>query len=400
MINLLFTVCNAADVIYNWKVGYVKVNPDGQMERRAIGVNGEWPIPGIEANIGDNLIINVENNLDFPTSVHSHGLFHNKTGYMDGSPGITECGIAPGSKFTYKFPIEQTGTYWAHSHSKGQYVDGFQTSLILRSPNEKELQNYDEEYTLSFTDWYHEEHPVLLKNFLSIYNPQGAEPIPNSALINHGQKTELVFIPGKVYRLRLIAMSAIGRFNFYIDDHKFKVIEVDGELVEPYETDVISIAAAQRYSVLVNAKENAIHNYFLHAKLDQEMLDSPSPSPNATASIIYDQNAPFFLDPSKSDYPSDYRLFDDTKLKPLKIEQVSPPDVTYVYDVDFLQYEDAFNHGTFNRTVFEFPLVPSIFSAMTMGEKSMNPLIYGPRTLPVVLNHLDMVEIIINNRGA
>jgi iron transport multicopper oxidase len=34
----------AADVYKDWTVGWVNgVNPDGMMERRAIGVNGQWP---------------------------------------------------------------------------------------------------------------------------------------------------------------------------------------------------------------------------------------------------------------------------------------------------------------------------------------------------------------------
>ena len=34
----------AADVYKDWTVGWVNgVNPDGMKERRAIGVNGQWP---------------------------------------------------------------------------------------------------------------------------------------------------------------------------------------------------------------------------------------------------------------------------------------------------------------------------------------------------------------------
>jgi iron transport multicopper oxidase len=252
MLALIIGAIQAANVTYNWKITYVNnVNPDNQFPRRAIGVNGIWPAPAINVTLGDLLIINVENGLDVPTALHSHGLFHNGTNYNDGAAGITECGIAPGTKLTYTIPIQQTGTYWIHGHMNGQYVDGLQAPLVIHAPNESTELKYDAEYTLSFTDWYHEQHGVLMQDFLSIYNPQGAEPIPNSALVNHGQNTQLIFEAGKTYRLRLISMTAIAIFNFYIDDHKIQIIEVDGELVEPYEVDVVPLADSQRYSVIV-----------------------------------------------------------------------------------------------------------------------------------------------------
>lgn len=43
----------------------------------------------------------------------AQGIYFNKTGYYDGAPGITQCGIPPGQSLTYDIPIdEQWGTYW------------------------------------------------------------------------------------------------------------------------------------------------------------------------------------------------------------------------------------------------------------------------------------------------
>jgi iron transport multicopper oxidase len=47
----------------------------------------------------------------------------------------------------------------------------------------KEVHTYDEEFTVVIGDWYHDEHSVLMKEFVSIANPGGAEPVPgNSSL--------------------------------------------------------------------------------------------------------------------------------------------------------------------------------------------------------------------------
>jgi iron transport multicopper oxidase len=103
-------------------------------------------------------------------------------------------------------------------------------------------------------DWYHQEHDVLLKDFISVKNPGGAEPVPDSALIYfvHGNETTylppiegtqstgptnavgfnenatLPLEPGKTYRLRVINASAFAMFFFWIDGHEMRIIEVDG----------------------------------------------------------------------------------------------------------------------------------------------------------------------------
>ncbi|KAJ2991423.1 ferroxidase fet3 [Globomyces sp. JEL0801] len=397
---LLPTISLAATVVYDWNITYVEdINPDNQFPRKVIGVNNKWPLPPINATINDTLIINVYNGLDVPSALHTHGFFHNKTNYNDGAPGITECGIAPGSKLTYNITVEQAGTYWIHGHWNGQYVDGLQAPVTLFDPTDVARYKYDEEYVLSLTDWYHEQHKVLIDHFLSIYNPTGAEPSPDSALINHGLNKPLKFVPGKTYRLRIVSMASLAVFNVHIDDHKMKIIEVDGELVEPYEVDVLPLATAQRYSVLVTAKEKTDNNYYLHAKMDPNMLDTPSPNPNATVLISYKDNAPLFSS-EILDYPSDPALFDEMKLTPITKMDVVKPDASFTYDVNFELFEDATNHGTFNQNPFVFPKVPAMFSALSMGENASNASAYGPRTGAAVLKHMEMVQIVINNKDA
>ncbi|KAJ3317442.1 ferroxidase fet3 [Boothiomyces sp. JEL0866] len=397
---LFLGLVEAARVVYDWKITYVdNVNPDGLYARRAIGVNGQWPIPGINVTMGDTLVINVQNGLDVPTALHSHGLLQNGTNYYDGVPGITECGIAPGTSFAYEIPIQQYGTYWIHGHIGGQYVDGLQAPLIIQNPTDVATYKYDQEYTISLTDWYHEQHSVLLDQFLSIFNPTGAEPTPDSSVINHGDNTPLQFVPGKTYRLRLIGMAAIAAFNVYMDDHKFQVIEVDGENVEPFETSVLKIAAAQRYSVLVTAKNSTSLNYVLHANFDPGMVPGNTASPNATLPVVYKQGAPTYelVPGAPSDYPSDPDAFDSNNFSPKDKLDMLTPDISLVYTVDFSLYEDALNHGAFNQTVFKLPPVPALFTALTMGSNATDPKAYGPRTQAQILQNGQVVEIVISN---
>lgn len=132
------------------------------------------------------------------TSMHFHGLFQNGTNDMDGPVGVTQCGIPPGSSFTYNFTIDQPGTYWYHSHSRGQYPDGLRGQFIVHDPDNPYRGQFDEEITVTLSDWYHDEMPGLLASFVSVTNPTGAEPVPDSALMNDTQNLTVHVQPGKV----------------------------------------------------------------------------------------------------------------------------------------------------------------------------------------------------------
>jgi iron transport multicopper oxidase len=60
---------------------------------------------------------------------------------------------------------------------------------------------------------------------------------------------------------------------FYIafDQHDIYVIETDGIEIEPYKLDVVTISVAQRYSILVTAKNETGLNYALSVIQAEEM---------------------------------------------------------------------------------------------------------------------------------
>ena len=110
LISLFFlsfaTVIYSAEVKYDWELTWVDANPDGRSVRPVIGVNGQFPCPTINVNVGDHLIVNVKNSLgNESTSIHWHGMRQEGTNGMDGSTGATQCPIPPGSSFTYDFTV-------------------------------------------------------------------------------------------------------------------------------------------------------------------------------------------------------------------------------------------------------------------------------------------------------
>lgn len=103
---LLTTVAEAKIQTFDFNITWVRANPDGAFERPTIGINNKWPPPVMTATLGDQVVVNVENQLgNQTTTLHFHGIYHNGTTHMDGAAQVTQCGIAPGAKFTYNFTV-------------------------------------------------------------------------------------------------------------------------------------------------------------------------------------------------------------------------------------------------------------------------------------------------------
>ena len=84
--------------------------------------------------------------------------------------------------------------------------------LIVHDPNSPYAAQYDDELVLTFSDWYHDEIPGLLRHYLSPHqNPDAAEPVPYSAVFNEVQNASLGVEPGKTYLVRIISMAAFAQ---------------------------------------------------------------------------------------------------------------------------------------------------------------------------------------------
>jgi len=268
----------------------------------AFTFNDNFPAPLIRLKEGKEAIIKIINETDEPTSIHWHGII--LPNEMDGVPGVTFAGIPPRSKFTYKFPVVQYGTYWYHSHTGLQEQLGHFGPLII-DPKEPKPFQYDRDYVVQLSDWTFENpHDVLrhLKVWEGYYNyqkrtisdfindvkakglnwtikermmwakmrmnPRDITDITSSTyiyLINGLSKEEnptFIFKPGEKIRLRFINSSATTYFDIRIPGLKMKVIQADGQNIQPVEVDEFRIAVAETYDVLVEPKENQAYTIF------------------------------------------------------------------------------------------------------------------------------------------
>ncbi|GMG15697.1 unnamed protein product [Aspergillus oryzae var. brunneus] len=330
---------SAKTLNYEWNITWVLANPDGLQERPVIGINGQWPLPVLNLTLGDRVIAKVYNALgNESTSIHWHGFFQNGTTHMDGAPSVN-----------------QTGTYWYHSHARGQYPDGLRQALVIRGPDEPYSGQYDEERVITLSEWYHDPMPTLLKQFISVTNPTGAEPVPKSALMNDTQNLTIAVEPGKTYLFRLVNVAAFASQYFWIEDHTMKIVEVDGVWTEPAEASMIYITAAQRYSFLVTMKNDTNKNYAIVGSMDTR------PAPTDISSF----------DP-----------YDDFKLVPVDGERLlGDPDYTVTLDLTMDNLGD----------------VPTLYTALSTGSAATNSTVYGYNTNAFILDKGDVIDLVLNN---
>jgi iron transport multicopper oxidase len=413
-------VC-AKTVTLNWSIDWVRAAPVGGLpEKSVIGINGKWPCPQIDVDLGDRLIVNVCNNLgNQSTTIHWHGMFQNGTNNMDGSVGVTQCPIAPGKSHTYDFMVKQPGTYWYHSHAPGQYPDGLWGPLIVHDA--KAPFKFDEEFTIALSDWYNEPSSELLHRYQS---PEGEAydgvPTPSGGAIYGywgkftaiGKNISIPVEPNKTYLIHIICSAAYPGIAWVVTGHNQTTVEVDGTYVQSVNVNQkglkVRLAPGQRQSVLINTKSDASQNFAIWSILDLNILfankkaNTKSPevmgyNANVTSWLVYNKSAPL---PDPPVYPSieNEDFWDDLDYVPLDgMPLLEPVDHQIILNTTARNISSISRFMVNNITYVE-PDVPSLFTALTVGDQYVgNPRVYGPAH-PIVLKHNDIVEIIINNQ--
>jgi CopA family copper-resistance protein len=272
----------------------------------ATAVNGSVTGPTLRWSEGDVVTVAVTNRLKTPTSIHWHGV--RLPTEMDGVPGLSFAGIAPGERFVYRIPVLQSGTYWYHSHSGGQEQAGLSGALILERKGKDSIA-FDREYAVLLTDWtdtnpeivmsnlkeeseYYNYHQRTAATFFSDVKKKGLRPTLSERLmwgrmnmtptdiadVTGATYTYLLngntpnanwtglFQPGERVRLRFINGSSMTFFDVRIPGLPMTVVQSDGNDVEPVTIDEFRIGLAETYDVIVEPKESAAYTIFAQAQ--------------------------------------------------------------------------------------------------------------------------------------
>lgn len=275
---------------FELEIGELPVDFTGH-KRIATVVNGQLPAPLLRWRQGDTVTLRVRNRLKVTSSIHWHGIV--LPADMDGVPGLSFGGIPAGGEYTYRFTVNQAGTYWYHSHSRFQEQTGLLGPIVVE-PRDGERYPADRDYVVMLNDWtdldpetiyanlkkqsdyynvgkrtvgdfMHDAHsagvakalderrmwnqmrmdPTDLADVSSVaytYLTNGCTPAGNwTGLFNAGEKVRLRFING----------SSMTFFDVRIPGLKMTVVAADGQAIEPVTVDEFRIGTAETYDVIV-----------------------------------------------------------------------------------------------------------------------------------------------------
>ncbi len=305
----LFFITNifATDHVVDLVVAYRTVDFAGEPVK-AITANNQIPAPTLHFKEGDNVTINVHNQLDEETAIHWHGII--LPWQMDGVLGISQRGISPGGVFNYKFTLHQSGTYWYHAHAGLQEQQGLYGAFLI-DPQQNPNYQYTKDHVIVLSDWsnthpdqilanlkkegdyyspYFPIQPSLVK-FIQDYKNSDADERKkliedykmmqemrmsiydlsdiayDSFLLNGKPKanpwTALVKI-GDVVRLRFIGAGGSTIFHVKIPGTTMKMVHVNGNDVKPYSISDFTIAPGETFDVLVSIKKD--EPYIIYAE--------------------------------------------------------------------------------------------------------------------------------------
>ncbi|MBV6800975.1 copper resistance system multicopper oxidase [Xanthomonas campestris pv. lawsoniae] len=273
------------------QIGRLPVNFTGHT-RSAITVNQSLPAPTLRWREGDTVGVRVRNALtDQPTSVHWHGLL--LPANMDGVPGMSFDGIAPGQEYHYRFTLRQSGTYWYHSHSMFQEQAGLYGAIVI-DPLTPPPYRHDREHVVLLSDWTDLDPAALFRrlkqmpshdnyaqrtvvDFLRDARDDGLRATladrgmwgrmrmtpTDLSDVNANTYTYLLngvapagnwtglFKPGEKVLLRFINGSSMTYFDIRIPGLRMTVVAADGQYVHPVSVDELRIAAAETFDVIV-----------------------------------------------------------------------------------------------------------------------------------------------------
>ena len=221
------------------------------IKTRVWAYNNALPGPLLRFKKGERARVVVDNTLPVPTAVHWHGV--RVPNEMDGVPFVTQAPINPGERFSYDFPLVDSGTYWYHPHQNSyeQVARGLYGPLIVAE--EKPINvDRDEVWVLSDLKLAADRQPV--EDFGRIRDLANEGRIGNLALINGrpAQQHDFAVRSGERLRLRLINAASARVFNLALDAHTLTVIARDGQAVQPYPLDLVTLGPGMRVDLIID----------------------------------------------------------------------------------------------------------------------------------------------------
>lgn len=216
------------------------------------GFNGAYLGPTLVAQRGEEVVVNVRNDLSEPTTVHWHGM--HLPAAMDGGPHQM---VQPGASWSPQWTIDQpASTLWYHPHPHGEtekHVSMGLAGMFILHDNAEAALPLPRTYGV-------DDIPVIVQDVRFdaagefVTSTRGfVGPIGNQLLVN-GTVGPYLDVTTDVVRLRLLNASPARIYDFaFADGRDFALIGTDGGLLEsPYATPSIQLSPGERAEILVS----------------------------------------------------------------------------------------------------------------------------------------------------
>ena len=215
-----------------------------------LAYNGNILGPTLLMRKGDEVVINVTNQLGEPTTTHWHGI--HLPAAMDGGPHQR---IENGDTWQARYTImNEAATYWYHPHLMGKTSEhvyhGLAGLFIIKDPQSE----------LALPDRYgFDDIPLIIQDKIfnadgSLNYPSGHEGIKGDHILVNGAVTPTFNAPAQFVRFRLLNGSNARIYNFgFSDDREFHQIATDGGLLEkPVALTRLRLSTGERAEILVD----------------------------------------------------------------------------------------------------------------------------------------------------
>jgi FtsP/CotA-like multicopper oxidase with cupredoxin domain len=230
---------------------------------KARGYNKQIPGPTLRAVEGDQVRINVTNNLAESSAIHWHGIITTPAGVsaqknylqptlaygipnvVDGVPYVTQDPIQPGKTYTYEFTIRNAGSHMYHSHhNSADQVNRVLLGAFVISPKDPAT------------------YPKFDKEFILIMN----DSLLGFSLNGKGFPATDALVAKKGDRVLIRWMNEGMLYHpMHLHGMPMEVFQRDGYPISPpYRCDTIDVPPGNRFDCIIEATEPGLWAFHCH----------------------------------------------------------------------------------------------------------------------------------------
>jgi zinc transporter ZupT len=203
--------------------------------------NGVVPGPTLVVKQGDLVVIDYQNRLSVPDTIHLHGI-HDGPLSMDGVAGISQPMVPPGGSFRYEFRALQSGTFIYHTHDDEAMLDsGLYGAIVVLPAHPRPEERVDRDDVELLSSWQ------IQSNSENHFTINGHE-YPSTAPIEVSK--------GQRVRIRWINISGEEFHTMHTHGHDQLIIARDAQPVSSRDVeDTVLLGPGQRVDTVITANQ-------------------------------------------------------------------------------------------------------------------------------------------------